>query len=88
MKMYARLHQSTPEGSQNEIVDGIDDVLIEAIWLELKKQPPRDRVRSVVAEIALGYQDAAVKTFLPILVRRQALERLRQELNEIDSNDD
>ena len=82
--MSIELHQSTAEGYQNEIIDGIDDVLIEAIWLDLNRQLPRERVRCVVTEIALGFQDAAVKTFLPILVRRQALERLRQEMNERD----
>lgn len=86
--MSVELHQSVAEAHPYDVVDGIDDVLIEAIWHELDRQLPRERVRCVVAEIAIGFQDATVKTFLPILVRRQTLEWLRRELNEMDSTDD
>ena len=85
--MSVELHQSVAERHPYDVVDGIDDVLVEAIWHELDKQLPHERVRYVVAEIALGFQDATVKTFLPILIRRRALERLRQELIEIVSTD-
>jgi hypothetical protein len=71
----------------DEVIEGIDDLFVDAIWHELERQLPRERVRCVVAEVALGFQDAAVKTFLPIFVHRQALERLRLELNENTSRD-
>ena len=85
--MSIELLQSTVEASPYEEVEGIDDALVEAIWHELDQQLPRERVRSAVAEVALGFQDATVKTFLPIFVHRRALERLKQEINEIVSTD-
>ena len=82
--MSVELHQSTTEAHLDDVVDGM---LIESIWHELDRQLPYARVRCVVTEVALGFQDATVKTFLPILVHRKALERLRQELNKMDSTD-
>ena len=87
MTLSVDLHQSVTETHPYEVVDGIDDVLVEAIWHELDRQLPLKRVRCVVAEIALGFQDATVKTFLPIFVRRSALEQLRQEIRGIVSKD-
>ena len=85
--MSVELHQSATEAHPYDIVDGIDDVLVEAIWHELERRLPRERVRCVVAETAIGFQDARVKTFLPILVRRRAFERLKHEMNEIASKE-
>jgi len=88
MNMSVELHQSAAEAHPYEFVDGIDDMLVEAIWRELERQSPRERVRCVVAEIANGFQDAKVKTFLPIFIRRRAIERLKHEMNEIASQED
>ena len=87
MNMSIELHQRVAEAHPYNVLDGIDDVFVEAIWHELDCQLPRQRVRWVVAGIALGFQDATVKTFLPILVRRQALVQLRKEINQIVSTD-
>ena len=76
VNMTIRLHQSD------------DDSLIEKVWCELGGQLPRERVSRVVTEVALRFQDARVKTFLPILIHRRTLERLNQELFEVDSADD
>lgn len=85
--MSVELHQSVTEVHFDELIEGIDDALIETIWRELDRQLPRARVCCVVGEIARGFQDARVQTFVPILVHRRALDRLRQELNEIVSTD-
>ena len=85
--MSIELHQSVAEAHRYDVTDGIDDVLVEEIWHELDRQLPRERVGCVVAEIAIEFQDATVKTFLPILVRRRALERLRQEINKMDTTE-
>jgi len=71
----------------DSVADIVDDSLIEKVWCDLDKQVPLDRVSCVVFEIALGFQDATVKTFLPILVHRRALERLQREINEMASTD-
>jgi len=85
--MSVELHQSVVEAYLYDVLDGVDDALIETIWHELDKRLPRERVGCVVAEVALGFQNASVKTFLPIFIHRRALERLRQELNEMDFTD-
>ena len=85
--MSGNIHQSIAESHPFEVADGIDNKLVDEIWHELDKQLPRVRVRCVVSEIALRFQDATVKTFLPILVHRCAVEQLRQELNNMASAD-
>ncbi len=81
--MSGDFQQHTAEAHPNEIENGIDDRFVEAIWHELDGQLPRARVHSVVSEIALRFQDATVKTFLPILVHRRAIQRLREEINKL-----
>ena len=85
--MSVELHQSAAEAHPHEFVDGIDDALVEAIWHELDRQLSRARVRRVVAEIAVGFQDARVKTFVPIFVRRRAIDKLKHEMNGIASKE-
>jgi hypothetical protein len=87
VNMSVELHQSAAEAHPNDSVDGIEDVLVEAIWHGLGRQLSRERVRCVVAEIATGFQDARVKTFVPILVRRRAIDRLKHEMNGIASQE-
>ena len=85
--MYVELPQSTAETPPLNTVDGVDDVLIEQIWYDLNEQIPRARVNRVVNEIALGFQNASVRTFLHIFIHRRALDRLRLELNENTSRE-
>jgi hypothetical protein len=85
MNISVELHQSVAEAHPYDVVDGVDDALIETIWHELDRQLPRERVGCVVAEVALGFQDATLKTFLPIFIHRRALGRLKQELYEMAS---
>lgn len=56
--------------------------IIEKVWQDLDGQMPREQISRVVDEIALEYQDATVKAFVSIFVHRQALERLKHQLNE------
>jgi hypothetical protein len=88
MKMSVELHKSAPEEDPYVNADGTYDVIVEEIWQELDKQLPRERVRCVITEIAPGFQDAMVRTFIPIFIHRRALEKLRQEINEIISKED
>jgi hypothetical protein len=55
------------------------DDLIERTWLEFKGEVPRSRIREVVNELIDRYEDAKVKAFLPILIRRQAIELLNAD---------
>ena len=80
-------HQTTAQSNPGDAINGIDDSLVEKVWRELDGQLSHERVEYIVTEVALGFQDAAVKTFLPIFIHRRALERLRQEINEESATD-
>ena len=56
------------------------DDLIEETWHDLKGEVSKSRVREVVLELVAKYGDAKVQAFLPVLIRRQAIERLSAEL--------
>ena len=62
------------------------DDLVEKVIEDLGGKVPDYRIREVVLDLASGYQDATVQTFVPILIRRQAVERLQAESRAILSN--
>ena len=63
------------------------DSLIERTWRDFKGEVPRSRISEVIADFILRYEDAKVKTFLPILIRRQAIDLLNAERELIASSD-
>ena len=85
--MINKTHQNIAEAYLYDEARGLDDSFIEKVWCELIRQLPNGRVSRVVTEVALGFQNATVTAFLPILVHRRATERLNHELNELDSSD-
>lgn len=85
MNMSIKLQPSVAEAHPDEEENSVDDSLVEQVWRELDGQLPRKRVGYVVSEVALDFENATVKAYLQILVHRRALERLRQELNQMDT---
>ena len=57
--------------------ENFDNTLIESIWKELKGSVDREDVCQAVLEAKARYQNAAIKSFIPILIRRYVLERLQ-----------
>ena len=55
----------------------IDNALIELIWKELNGRLDREDISRAVLEAKARYQNATIKTFLPIFIRRYVLERLQ-----------
>lgn len=55
----------------------LDDALIDQIWQDLCGQVSRVRIRQVAIEVAARFQDAKVKTFVPIFIRRNTCEQLK-----------
>jgi hypothetical protein len=53
--------------------------LVEETWRELKGEVPRSRICEVVTELVDTYEDATVKAFIPILIRRKTIELLKAE---------
>ena len=52
--------------------------LTESVWRELHGTEDPRRIRHVLVDLLLKYKDARILTFLPILMRRDAIEILRQ----------
>jgi hypothetical protein len=52
--------------------------LTESIWVDLHGAEDPRRIRHVLEDLLLKYKDAHIPTFLTILLRREAIEILRQ----------
>lgn len=57
------------------------DELVEAIWHDLLQQVSRRRVGEMVREVSAELAGARVPAFVPVFVRRLAIERLRREVD-------
>lgn len=55
------------------------DEVIEQIWQDLHRLIPRSRVAEVARQVAAGFADAKVETYIPLFVRRTTCERLLPE---------
>lgn len=53
-----------------------EDGLIEEIWSDLGGRISQEVIRQVVDEIVAEFQDATVKSFIPILLQREARARI------------
>jgi hypothetical protein len=51
--------------------------LTESVWRDLHGTEDPAQIRHVLVELLLKYKDARILTFLPILLRRDAIEALR-----------
>ena len=54
-----------------------EEVLVDAIYAEVNGRVERARIRRLLLEAHAKYQGVPVKTYLPILIRRYVLEKLR-----------
>jgi|GEM_PF-6721724 hypothetical protein len=52
--------------------------LIELIWHDLNGQVDQAKIRQVLVDLQPKYREARILTFVPILIRRNAIEILRQ----------
>lgn len=74
--LYSSISADTIAG---DISDYVDNLLIEKIRLDLDKEITYEQIRQVALEVAAEFQDAKITTFLPIFIRRQTRERLRND---------
>jgi hypothetical protein len=58
------------------------DKLVEEIWCELEGQVAKPLIYQVATEVAGAFEQAKVRAYVPILVRRYTLERLRTRLKQ------
>lgn len=74
--MSLRSSTSSATGEQDEITIFLRDEFIHEIWVSLAGQVTHEHIYQIATEVASTYKDAKITTFLPILIRRQTLERL------------
>ena len=77
-----KLQQITVETNRDGAMNSADDSLVEKVWHDLDGQVSREQVSQVVAEVAVGFQNASIKAFVPIFVHKLALERLKRLRND------
>ena len=51
--------------------------LVEQVWNDLAKSIPRPTVYQTVTRLLAKYDDATIRLYVPLLVRREARELLR-----------
>ena len=54
------------------------DELTEKIWRDLQGQVDQSKIRQVLVDLKPKYQEARILTFIPLLMRRNAIEILRR----------
>ena len=54
------------------------DELAERIWRDLHGQVDQSKIRQVLVDLKPKYQEARILTFIPLLMRRNAIEILRR----------
>ena len=60
-----------------------EESFVEQIWNDLGGMVSRSAIRQVLTEIIPRYESAPVQTYVPIFVRKEAVERLRSGLAEV-----
>lgn len=78
--MSIEMHQMIVETKQHDVMDNVDGSLVDTLWRDLGDQVSREQIARVVTEIAARFQTATVTAFVPIFIRRRALEQLRSQL--------
>ena len=72
--------KSLPIPSTEQEVDMfMSEEFIQEIWVTLAREVTCENICQTVDEVASEYRDAKVTTYLPILIRRRTLERLKAE---------
>ena len=81
------MNESKPKkGTETDARDHSDwdvETLLERIWNYLGGTVSRSTIRQVLAEVTPNYESARIKTFVPILVHKETVNRLRAGLAEI-----
>jgi hypothetical protein len=77
MTMLTDAARDAHDGALNRGLPLDLEALTEQLWDELGGEVDRRTICSVLTEVAARYRDARITTFVPIFVRRDALEILR-----------
>jgi len=72
--------------SPDDTLDWFSERTVEQIWKALDGKVARSVIEQVISEIALKYVEARIKTFIPILVQKEAVARLKTGLSNTPSD--
>jgi len=61
------------------VMDYVDDALVETLWKDLDGQVSRQQIATAASQIAAKFEKVTVTAFVPIFIRRQALEYLKPD---------
>lgn len=75
------MREDRPQLAENDQVKGKsgwdEETIVEQIWSDLGGMTPRADIKKVLVEVSPVYENARVKTFVPIFLRRDVLLRLQ-----------
>jgi len=78
------MNKIEPRPAENTPVDGSSQVDAEAIvgqiWDDLGGAASRSEIRMALTEVAPEYENVRVKTYVPIFLRRDVIQRLKDRL--------
>ena len=69
--------KSGNNGVNRTQTDWVVDTIVEQIWKDLNGAVPRSVIQDVLVEVVPRYEKARIQTFVPIFIRRDAVQRLR-----------
>ena len=77
----SKMKDVKPLPAEDALVDGVSqvdiEVITEKIWGDLEGKASRSDIRRVLAEITPAYDDARIKTYVPIFLHRDVVQRLQ-----------
>ena len=56
------------------------EIIIEQIWIELEGKIAHSIIEQLVSEVIQKYAEVPIQTYIPILVHKEVVERLRSKL--------
>jgi formaldehyde-activating enzyme involved in methanogenesis len=64
-------------GVNKTLADWDVDTIVEQIWNDLKGAVARSVIQDVLVEVVPRYEQAQIQTFVPIFIRRDAVDQLK-----------
>jgi hypothetical protein len=80
--MLIQVNPSLSETEVDSSADYLNEAFIEKLWHEFGGQATREQIRQVVVEVATQFENATIKTFVPVFIYRQTYEKLKRGFGE------
>jgi hypothetical protein len=67
-------------GNANDRTSWDENTIVEQIWADLQGAVPRSAISQELKQVGSKFESARIKTYIPIFLRRETVERLRARL--------